>query len=184
MATIISHPAVPLAIGLAFGRQVISPRLVCAGVVCSVIPDLDFVAFHFAIPYAHQFGHRGFTHSIFFALLIGLLGLFLHRWLKAKRTTAFLVIFTSTISHGVLDALTTGGLGIAFFWPYEERYFLPWQFLQVSPIGFSRFFSAWGFAVLKSEVVWVWSPVLVVGISGLIVRESWRPNSSCKPGTP
>ncbi|MFQ5937934.1 MAG: metal-dependent hydrolase [Acidiferrobacterales bacterium] len=170
MATIISHPAVPLAIGLASGRRVISPRLLVVGVVCSVIPDLDVVAFHFDVPYAHQFGHRGFTHSILFAVLVGLAGVGFHRWLQAQRHTVFLFLFASTVSHGILDAMTTGGLGIAFLWPYEQRYFLPWQFIQVSPIGFSRFFSAWGAEVLKAEFIWIWLPTLIVGIFGLVAR--------------
>lgn len=41
MPSILSHPAVPLALGLALGPRVIPRRLLLAGVVASILPDLD-----------------------------------------------------------------------------------------------------------------------------------------------
>ena len=39
-----------------------------------------------------------------------------------------LYLFLSTASHGVLDALTDGGLGVAFFSPFDQtRYFFPFR---------------------------------------------------------
>jgi inner membrane protein len=71
----------------------------------------------------------------------------------------------STASHGILDAFTNGGLGIAFLWPFSsERYFAPYQVIEVSPIGISRFLSSRGLAVLESELVWVWAPCVVLGV--------------------
>jgi inner membrane protein len=59
-------------------------------------------------------------------------------------------------SHGLLDAMTTGGLGVAFFAPFSaERYFFPWRPILVSPIGIERFLSPRGAAVLMSELQWV-----------------------------
>ena len=44
-------------------------------------------------------------------------------------------------SHGLLDALTDGGLGAALLWPFsDERFFAPWRPLPVAPIG-ARFWS-------------------------------------------
>jgi inner membrane protein len=49
-------------------------------------------------------------------------------------------LFLATASHGVLDAMTDGGLGVAFFSPVDNtRYFLPFNPIRVSPIGISRF---------------------------------------------
>jgi hypothetical protein len=60
---------------------------------------------------------------------------------------------TLVASHGVLDACTTGGKGVEFFWPLDTtRYFLPWQFIPVAPIG-SRMLSPRGFRVLLFEAV-------------------------------
>ena len=49
MPTIISHIAVPLAIGFGLGRKKISEHLLCAGVVASIIPDADVIGFKFGI---------------------------------------------------------------------------------------------------------------------------------------
>ena len=84
-----------------------------------------------------------------------------------------LVIGLVTASHGLLDAMTNGGLGIAFFAPFDDgRYFLPWRPIEVSPIGAGAFFSEWGLRVIKSELLWVWLPVvgLWVLIAGLRAR--------------
>jgi len=54
--TLITHPAVPLALGLVLGREAIPARLLLAGVVASVLPDLDVVAFRLGVPYAAEFG--------------------------------------------------------------------------------------------------------------------------------
>ena len=79
-----------------------------------------------------------------------------------------------TLSHGVLDAFTDGGLGIAFFAPFDaSRYFFPWRPLAVSPIGISQFFSAWGLIVLLTEGIWIGIPVcLWLGILQVLRRES------------
>ena len=66
----------------------------------------------------------------------------------------------ATASHGVLDALTDGGLGVAFFSPFDNtRYFFPWRPLEVSPISITRFFSEGGGEVLRSEFKFVWLPL-------------------------
>ena len=97
----------------------------------SLVPDLDVIAFRFGIPYAAQFGHRGATHSIAFALLMGLAAWLLTRSRKSALALAFVVL-----SHPLLDMLTDGGLGVALFWPFSvERHFFPWTPLPVAPLG-------------------------------------------------
>ena len=90
-------------------------------------------------------GHRGFTHSILFVLLLGVAVASIefrkekirfgsHAWLGVA---AFFMAVTMT--HGLLDAMTDGGLGVGFFIPFSaERYFFPWTPIQVSPIGASN----------------------------------------------
>jgi inner membrane protein len=56
-------------------------------------------------------------------------------------------------SHGLLDCLTDGGLGVALFWPFTTaRYFFPWRPLPVAPIG-RGIFSTRGLAVMTHELV-------------------------------
>jgi inner membrane protein len=72
-------------------------------------------------------------------------------------------LFFCTASHGVLDALTDGGLGVAFLAPFDQsRYFFPVRPVAVSPIGISEFFSAYGVQILQSEAKWIWLPSLVL----------------------
>ena len=74
-----------------------------------------------------------------------------------------LVLFLVVASHGVLDAMTNGGLGVAFFSPVDtERYFLPWRPILVSPIGAARFFSTWGLRIMANEILWIWCPAVAV----------------------
>lgn len=163
MPTIISHIAVPLAIGLGLGKRRISEHLLCAGVAASVIPDADVIGFKFGIEYASQFGHRGFTHSIFFALFLGLLASFAHKKLDCSRLSAFLFVSLCAASHALLDALTDGGLGVALFWPYDNmRFFFPWTGIEVSAIG-RGFFSMRSLSVLVSEFRWIWCPAIALG---------------------
>lgn len=149
MPTILSHPAAAL-MRTWFPR--LPARVVVAGVIGSVLPDCDVIAFAFRVPYGSLFGHRGFTHSIFFAVIASLLLTAVMR--PSRFAPAFAFIFFCTMSHAVLDAMTNGGMGIAFFSPFSNRrYFLPWTPIRVSPIG------RLNPRVLLSELRWVWLPL-------------------------
>lgn len=172
MPTAFSHPAVPLAVGIGLGQRVISPRLLAASCLVSVLPDLDVIAFRFGIPYASGLGHRGFSHSLLFALLVALIGACCHKPLRSTFTKAFLCLFMAIVSHGILDAFTNGGLGVAFLWPFSvERFFAPYKLIEVSPLRASRFFSPRGGVVLLSELVWVWLPFMFAGFVAALMRK-------------
>jgi inner membrane protein len=171
MPTVLTHPAVPLAMAIGLGGTRISKRLMLAGVVASMLPDLDVIAFRFGIPYAAEFGHRGFSHSLLFALIVALAGACLFGFLRSTFLRSFLFLSVATASHGVLDALTNGGLGIAFLWPWSaERYFAPVRVIEVAPIGLSRFLSPRGAAVLWSEFLWVWAPLMAIAVGAAVFR--------------
>ena len=175
MASVLSHPAVPLALAVALGPDRVPPALVAAGCVASVIPDVDAVGFAAGIPYGHTFGHRGFTHSLFFAAAVALLSLPIARRLGASPVSTVAFLFASTASHGLLDAMTTGGLGIAFFSPFSnERYFLPWRRIAVSPIGVASFLSRRGLYVIESELLWIWTPCVALALLAVAARKVFR----------
>lgn len=146
------------------------------GMFCAIVPDADVIGFKFGVAYGNMFGHRGFTHSFAFALILGSLVV----WFFYKEERAFsrkwwlllLYFFLATASHPILDAFTNGGYGVAFFSPFNnERYFFPWRPIQVSPIGAGNFFSTWGLNVLKSEGIWIGIPSLVVILIARIFRK-------------
>ena len=57
-----------------------------------------------------------------------------------KPATLFLFLFLCGASHGVFDAMTRGGGGIAFFAPFDNtRRSFPWHPILVSPLGVDGF---------------------------------------------
>ena len=169
MATPLSHMAVPLALTAALGSDIVPPGLLALALVGAVLPDLDALGLWLGIPYAHPFGHRGITHSLPFAVALAGAGTLLAP--EAEPHIAFGVLLVSAASHGLIDALTNGGLGIALFSPFShQRFFLPWRVIEVSPLRPSALFSRRGFEVLRSEMRWVWVPCLAVAILGMALR--------------
>lgn len=160
-------------IALALGGRVIPTRLLVAGVLASVLPDLDVIAFKLGIAYADQFGHRGASHSLVFAALLGMLAMVFAKPMRASNTAAAGFVFIAAISHGLLDMLTTGGLGVALGWPISHaRLFFPVQVIQVSPLGLHTFFGVRGVTVLASELLWVWLPLTLFGVAGFLIRRT------------
>ena len=158
MPTILSHPAVPLAIGYGLRSGAISGRLLLAGVAASIVPDLDVYISH----YWSAIAHRGITHTPVAAVLGALCAALIAPALRTTRIKAFLFVFACLLSHPLLDMCTNGGSGIPLWWPVnDERYFFPWTPIEVSPLGIRRFFSERGMEVLSSEVVWVWVPAVI-----------------------
>lgn len=171
MCTVITHPAVPIALSVLLPHDTASSALLLAGSVCSIVPDLDVISFEFGVRYGDMFGHRGFTHSIFFAVLLALFMtlIFFHN-ARGDHSIIFLFLILSTLSHPVLDAMTNGGLGVGFFAPFSnERYFFSFRPIDVSPIGL-RFFSHRGVTVMWSEIKWVWVPSIIVFAIGHILK--------------
>ncbi len=127
--------------------------------------DIDVVGFKLGVQYGDLWGHRGMTHSLLFAAPLGLAAAARFKLRlegDGRRLAATLMLVAA--SHGILDAFTNGGLGVAFFAPFDRtRYFFPWTPIEVSPIGAARFFTARGLAVLLSEMKWIWLPSLVGG---------------------
>lgn len=164
MPTIFTHAFAAAAIGSTAKPATGFTKMLLLGMGCAMLPDADVIAFQFGVSYADVFGHRGITHSLPFAMAWGLLVSLLayRKEIGTRRWWGLTLYFVlATASHGLLDAFTNGGLGVAFFAPWEaKRYFAPdlWRQIRVSPIGASRFFSAYGWQVFKSELLWVWLP--------------------------
>jgi inner membrane protein len=170
--SIFSHAVAATALGRWYPRRRLPARFWLWTAVCSMLPDVDVVSFAFGVPYGDLLGHRGLTHSFFFAILLGVVVARLVATRSADDEAALgygtLAVYFAvvTASHGVLDALTNGGGGIAFFAPFvRTRYFFPWRPIEVSPIGVG-FFSARGMVVLLSEFGWIWMPAAVVAFLG------------------
>lgn len=178
MASPFSHAIAALSIGACFYQPQVPKRVWVAGVACSVIPDLDTIGFQYGIRYGDFWGHRGATHSLVFAGLLALIvALTLLRFgvPGIGRFSLFTYLFLATASHGILDAITNGGLGIAFFSPFDNnRYFLPWRPVLVSPITITGFFNVRGLTIIMNEAVWILFPALVFAGIVLALRRPLR----------
>ena len=160
----LGHVAVGIAAARLFARAPGAPPFSARSAVAwsarSLLPDADVIAFGLGIPYGAPFGHRGASHSLVAALALALVTAALARRLRLPtvRSAAFVAVVVG--SHGVLDAMTDGGKGIALLWPFTtERFFFPWRPIPVAPIG-AGMLSARGLEVLMTELVY-FSPLLL-----------------------
>ncbi len=179
MASAFTHAFVAVAAGKVYAREPMGWRFWAVSIALSILPDLDVIGFAFGIRYEDFLGHRGFSHSIVFA---GIAGAAVLPYFPKRSWKLGLYFTVVTASHGFLDAMTDGGLGIAFFSPFDTtRYFLPWAPVRVSPIGIGAFFSFWGLAVLMTEITFVWIPTALIAAALRLLRS--RADAPDRPRT-
>lgn len=176
MASAFGHALSAIALGTSFQKKYINWKFWLIGIICSILPDADVISFKFGIAYESFWGHRGFTHSFVFAIIIGYVFMHLFYRKGIDKTSRFFIALYFTLctaSHSILDAMTSGGLGVAFFSPFDNtRYFFPWRPIQVSPIGFEKFFGEWGIKVLMSEAIWIGIPCLIYILISYFVKKA------------
>jgi inner membrane protein len=133
MATFLTHPLFGAGAAYVVGQS--RPgvkKFMLLSAVCQWVPDIDVLAYMFAIPEQHALGHRGLAHSLLFAGLVALCTVrYGYRELRrgSARWWALSVwFFVMTGLHGVFDGMVADSLGVAFFWPFAmTRYHLTWQ---------------------------------------------------------
>ena len=135
----------------------------------AIVPDLDVIAFSLGIPYAHPLGHRGFSHSLLFAGVISFLvcrALFSEPSRFSKRWWWLVgITFLAAASHSLLDTATDAGKGIGLLIPFsEKRYFFEFRPIRTATVNPLAFFQRRSLAILWSEVVWVWLPLLLASV--------------------
>jgi inner membrane protein len=167
MPTVFSHAILGVAAASVFPDQRYPERLYGLSILCSVLPDADVAGFALDVPYEHMFGHRGFFHSLIFALAVAIavVAVAFHEKKPFSRSwwLVLLYFFLLTASHGVLDTLTHGGLGIALLSPFDvTRYSAPVTLFEAAPLDLQGMFTPWGLRVLKSEFLWIWIPCFAV----------------------
>jgi inner membrane protein len=167
MASIFGHTVLGATLGAVLLPERQHWRWWLLAAACAFLPDADVIGFKFHVPYASLWGHRGLTHSLLAAAVVAS-ALSCLAWLRRNNGSPpvarlWALLFLATASHGVLDALTTGGLGVAFFSPFDQqRYFFSLRPIQVSPIGIRNFLGPRGLRVLSSEALWVGFPCLCI----------------------
>lgn len=173
MPTIFSHAVFAVALGKSFFNKSAAVWFWVLTAVCAIIPDADVIGRSFGVERGSLFAHRGFTHSVAFALIFGaLIAIIARRFLRVNVSLLNLGIYFAlvTFTHPLLDMLTNGGSGVALFAPFSnERFFFPWRPIEVSPIGFG-FFSERGISVILSEIFWVWIPAFALLMIAVLIK--------------
>jgi inner membrane protein len=175
----VGHLAVGIAAGRVYRRDLAEPRAPLASMLfwsaLSFLPDADVIGFSLGVQYADAWGHRGASHSLVFALVLGAAIGALAPLVRRPALSTGIIAIIVLASHGFLDTLTNGGLGIALFWPFDHtRYFAPWTPIPVSPIGFG-FLSPYGMFVAVVELV-MFSPLFWFGWRSKISDGGLRPD--------
>lgn len=165
MATYL-HFAPAIALALAVGPQRVGWRLALAGSLFAVLPDVDFALVALGFDrYSGPYGHRGFTHSIAFALTLGALGSLWAGpgWRRRLGAAGFLAM--CTVSHPLLDGLMDTAICNAWLWPMDEaRICLDWR--PVPMRGVPLF----GMQRLQQELLWIGMPLLLLANAGMLLR--------------
>jgi inner membrane protein len=145
----------------------------------AVLPDIDALGVQFGFGHGHGLlGHRGLTHSLLFAALAASAVALVFRR-RPERGRVGLCVFAAAVSHGMLDALTNGGGGVAFLAPFDSsRYFFPVTPIRVSPLRAKALFSERGAAVLGSEMRWVWLPAGLVALASAALRSRLKASAN------
>ena len=86
------------------------------GAFLSVCPDFDYALNVMRISGGGW--HHGFTHSIAFAFLLGLLTIVVLREWKVR---SFILFSAAAVSHTLLDYLITESRGVALWWPFTDH---------------------------------------------------------------
>jgi inner membrane protein len=70
MPSAFSHAIAAYAAGKIYPRTKTSFKFFLTGMICAAFPDIDAIGFWMGIPYHSIWGHRGITHSFFFAFAL------------------------------------------------------------------------------------------------------------------
>ncbi len=171
MPTIVTHAFVGYA-----ASRLLAPRMKMRGArvvpaVLAMLPDADTALFVFGVAYGDAYGHRGFFHSVFLAVLGALVvavAMTRHRKAAGVAWWRWMVVLAAAMaSHPLADMITKGGLGVAIFSPIAEaRFFFPFRVITAAPFRPEQMLSDWGIRVVTSELLWIWMPL----IAGMAVQ--------------
>jgi inner membrane protein len=176
MASIISHAVFGVGIGLSFMPRDADRRYVWLGGATAVLPDLDTLGGLFGRSGTDLFAHRGLSHSIAFAVVIGaLLSVAVSR-MRPSRTSPrrlFCCISLAMMSHGLIDTTTTYGRGVALLAPFStERFVSPFRPLGTPALRGQHTRTERVTALVLNELVWVWAPAITLALAVRATRRT------------
>jgi inner membrane protein len=159
VATLYTHAFFGLGLGKFFTARRLPWSFWLITGVLPMVPDLDAFS---TFSDDTVLGHRGFTHSLTFALALGLFtAACTYRRFQIPLAVLAVFFFLITASHGLLDACTNGGAKIPFFWPISSARFGRWGPINVADIAF-ELPNPWTSRAIRTELLWIWLPTTVL----------------------
>ena len=193
------------AVGEAVLGKKVGNKAILWGAIGGTIPDLDTIPGQFMSTVDRLDIHRGFSHSIIFAILIApLLGYLVNRLYQGKLSnfkgwTA--LFFWSIFTHPLLDSFTTWGTQL--FWPLDWRialhsifvidplYTLPFLFCLLGVLFLNRKNSIraklnrFGIVISSIYLIWSLTAKMIIGnrVEKMLKKQevSWQSYQS-RPG--
>ena len=163
MPSLLGHAAAGLALNATLAGDRPPRRSWALAAACALAPDLDWFTAFLHLPYGHALTHRGGAHSLLAAALLASAAMLLGLRPHLRQPRLWLALFAAAFSHGLLDACTLGGVGVAAFLPFSsERYVCLWQPIRVSPIPLTGRLWIRFLAALWTEAVWIGLPAILL----------------------
>ena len=129
----------------------------------AALPDVDVLLVALGAADGGPIGHRGASHSLVMALVIGLLAAIAARRFGWPPLRTAVVASLAVASHTVLDVLGAGGKGLALLWPLSShRFHSPWRPFPDAPRGL-KLLSRPGLAELATEFA-LFMPVTIYAL--------------------
>lgn len=117
----------------------------------AALPDLDVLLVALGAADGGSIGHRGASHSLGMAVLIGGVSWVVARRLGWPPLRTAVAAAAAVASHTFLDLLGAKGKGLALLWPLSaHRFHSPWRVFPDAPRGM-RLLSRYGITELATE---------------------------------
>jgi inner membrane protein len=144
-------------VGQAFFSRRLGKRAIKWGAVGGAIPDLDLLPIAFLGPWGEFLYHRGFSHALWFGLVVGpLCGYAARRWYaQGKKAVdpaslgAWIGLFVlALVTHPLLDVFTT--YGTQLFTPFSSYRFAVHAVSIIDPV--------YTLILVSALVIWALAP--------------------------
>lgn len=177
MPSFLGHAAAGIALGAAFADEETPRRAWVLGTLCALAPDLDWFTAFLRVHPGNFLAHRGITHSLMGAFVLATAAFLFGFRAEQRRGRIRAYLLLAALSHGLLDACTSGRIGVAFFYPFSmTRWGCFWQPFRDAPLPFWPGLQIPFLGALLGEVLWIGAPgLLLVGGIRLFQRLSVWP---------
>ena len=132
--TPLGHISVSFLSGSCFIRNSYKDTVLPALIIGGVLPDMDFL---FILFDWFNKAHRVISHNMLFIVLVALIGSVI-AGSEHKKIVA-ISLFAGGLLHLAIDSCLdnnpTNGIGIAFFWPFSDILFSPFNLLKENEAG-------------------------------------------------